>query len=230
MTRSAAQEAGAKLPEVHGVNKPLDPDLRPEKDKGLQKHVLAQPAKIVPTGPVATATGPAPPTPYLPRVIPQIKLPVAPSTPASPPRIPRPTPNIPQTPHQIRSRNLPTVTPVAVPKINSPQPYPPTPNMGIRKTTLPRKILQDSPQTPMLSRVKRENITDIPKFELDSDPLDPVDQKPSQHIPMPTQNMHPSFQAPQQQIRPAKIQDLKGDPWLDPTAEPPLEESVISRF
>ena len=57
MTRSAAQETGAKLPEVHGVNKPLDPDLKPEKDRGLQKHVLAQPTKIVPTGPVATATG-----------------------------------------------------------------------------------------------------------------------------------------------------------------------------
>ena len=64
MTRKTAQETGAKLPEVHGVNKPLDPDLRPEKDKSLQKHVLAQPAKIIPTGPVATATGPAPPTPY----------------------------------------------------------------------------------------------------------------------------------------------------------------------
>ena len=73
------------------MNKPLDPDLRPEKDKGLQKHVLAQPAKIIPTGPVATATGPAPPTPYLPRAIPQIKLPVkvVPPTPASPPTIPK---------------------------------------------------------------------------------------------------------------------------------------------
>ena len=149
MTRSAAQKTGAKLPEVHGVNKPLDPDLRPEKDKGLQKHVLAQPAKIVPNGPVTTATGPAPPTPYLPRAIPQIKLPVkvAPPTPDSPPRILRPTPqigttlprkilhdspqppmlskvkreNIPQTPQQIRLRNLPTVTPVTVPKINTPQ-------------------------------------------------------------------------------------------------------------
>ena len=109
--------------------KPLDPDLKPEKDKGLQKHVLAQPAKIVPTGPVATATGPAPPTPYLPRAIPQIKLPVkvVSPTPASPPGILRPTPQIPQTPQQIRSRNLPTVTPVTVPKINTPQTYIPTP-------------------------------------------------------------------------------------------------------
>ena len=178
-------------------NKPLDPDLRPEKDKGLQKHILAQPAKIVPTGPVATATGPAPATPYLPRAIPQIKLPVkvAPPTPTSPTGIHRPTPQIPQTPQQIRSRNLPTVTPVTVPKISTPQTYASTPKMGIRTTTFPRKILHDSPQTSMLSGVKRENITDIPKFELDSDPLDPVDQKPAQHIPRPAQNIHPSFQA-----------------------------------
>ena len=35
-------------------------------------------------------TGPAPPTPYLPRAIPQIKLPVKvlPATPLTPPRIP----------------------------------------------------------------------------------------------------------------------------------------------
>ena len=232
MTRKAAQEAGAKLPEVHGADKPLDPNLVPEKDKTLQKQILAEPAKIKPSGPVAKVSGAAPLTPYLPRAIPQIKLPVkvAPPTPASPPRIPRPTPKIPQTPQQIRPRNLPTVTPVTVPKISTPQTYLPTPNVGNRNTTLPRKILLDSPQTPMLSKVKRENIADIPKFELDSDPLDPVDQKPAQHIPMPAQNIHPSFQAPQKQIRPAQIQDLKGDPWLDPTAEPPLEESSVDAF
>ena len=155
---------------------------------------------------------------------------MVPPTPASPPRILRPTPQIPQTPQQIRSRNLPTVTPVTVPKIHTPQTHVPTPKMGMRSTTLPRKILHDSPQTPMLSRVKKENISDIPKFELDSDPLDPVDQKPVQHIPMPAQNIHPNFQVPQQQIRPAQIQDLKGDPWLDPTAEPPLEESSVDAF
>ena len=148
MTRKAAQEVGAKLPEVHGVNKPLDPDLRPEKDKGLQKHVLAQPVKIVPTGPVATATGPVPATPYLPRAIPQIKLPVkvAPPTPASLPGILRPTPKIPQTPQQIRSRNLPTVTPVTVPKISTPQTYPPIPKMGMRSTALPRKSCMTHPK------------------------------------------------------------------------------------
>ena len=57
-----------------------------------------------------------------------------------------------------------------------------------------------------------------------------MDQKPVQHIPVPARNIHPSFQAPQQQIRPAQIQDLKGDSWLDPTAEPPLEESSVDAF
>ena len=101
----------------------------------MLKHVLAQPVKIVSTGPVATATGPAPPTPYLPRAIPQIKLPVkiAPPTPASPPRILRPTPQIPPTPQQIRSGNLPKVTPVTVPKINTPHIQAPTPKNGYEK-------------------------------------------------------------------------------------------------
>ena len=45
MTRGAAKQTVAKVLEVHGANKPLDPDLKPEKDKGLQKQVLTQPAK-----------------------------------------------------------------------------------------------------------------------------------------------------------------------------------------
>ena len=76
MTRRAAKQTGANIPEVHGATKPLDPDLKPEKDKSLQKQVFTQPANVKPNGPVAIATGPAPPTPYLPRAIPQIRLPV----------------------------------------------------------------------------------------------------------------------------------------------------------
>ena len=38
MTRGAAEQTGAKVPEVHGANKPLDPDLKPEKDEGLEKN------------------------------------------------------------------------------------------------------------------------------------------------------------------------------------------------
>ena len=86
MTRRAAKQTGANLPEVHGANKPLDPDLKPEKDKSLQKQVFSQPTNVKPNGPVAIATGPAPPTPYLPRAIPQIRLPVKvlPPTPHTP--------------------------------------------------------------------------------------------------------------------------------------------------
>ena len=97
VTRRAAQEEGVNMPKVHGVDKHLDLDLKPEKDKVLQKQVTTQPAKIVPVGPVATATGPAPPTPYVPKAIPQITLPVkvVPPTPLLPPRIPVQTPRIP---------------------------------------------------------------------------------------------------------------------------------------
>ena len=196
MTRQAAQAAGTSMPEVHGAHKPLDPDLKPEKDKGLQKQVLAQPAKTMPVGPVVTATGSAPPTPYLPKVIPQIKLPVkaAPPTPRTPATLPRPTPRIPQTPQQIRPKNLPIITPATVPKISTPQTYPTTPNKGMRTPLLPRKILYESPQTPVLSKVKRENLPDISKFDLDSNPLDPVDQKPS--IPMTTLTCSPKLPGP----------------------------------
>ena len=119
MTRGAAKQAGAKIPEVHGANKPLDPDLKPEKDKGLQKQVFTQPANVKPIGPVAVATGPAPPTPYLPRAMPQINLPVKvmPATPITPPRIPVQTPpRIPMTPVQIRPTKLPLSTPATVPR------------------------------------------------------------------------------------------------------------------
>ena len=125
MTRGTAKQTGAKVPEVHEANKPLDPDFKPEKDKGLQKQVLTQPANVKPNGPVAVATGPAPPTPYLPRAIPQIKLPVKviPATPLTPPRIPVQTPpRIPMTPVQIRPTNLPLSTPATVPKTRPRQP------------------------------------------------------------------------------------------------------------
>ena len=125
MTRGAAKQTGARVPEVHGANKPLDPDLKPEKDKGLQKQVLTQPANVKPNGPVAVATGPAPPTPYLPRAIPQIKLPVkvVPATPLTLPRIPVQTPpRIPITPVQIRSTYLPLSTPTTVPSTRPRQP------------------------------------------------------------------------------------------------------------
>ena len=40
MTRGQAQATGTSVPEVHGHSKPLDPNLKPEKDNVLQKQVL----------------------------------------------------------------------------------------------------------------------------------------------------------------------------------------------
>ena len=39
VTRSKAAASGSSVPEVHGANKPLDPDKRPEHDKTLQKEL-----------------------------------------------------------------------------------------------------------------------------------------------------------------------------------------------
>ena len=144
MTRGAAKKTGAKVPEVHGANKPLDPDLKHEKDKGLQKQVFTQPANVKPNGPVAVATGPAPPIPYLPRHMPQIKLPVKvmPATPLTTPRIPVQTPpRIPMTPVQIRPTNLPLSTPVTVPRTRTRQPIFMTPIKRENVSFTPRKQL-----------------------------------------------------------------------------------------
>ena len=144
MTKGAAKQTGATVPEVHGANKPLDPDLKPEKDKGLQKQVLTQPVNVKPNGPVAVATGPAPPTSYLPRAIPQIKLPVKvmPATPLTPPRIPVQTPpRIPMTPVQIRPTNLPFSTPAMVPSTRPRQPIFMTPIKRENVPYTPRKQL-----------------------------------------------------------------------------------------
>ena len=105
-----------------------------------------------------------------------------------------------------------------------------TPLRGVSAPATPRKQLfppQQSPiqtpaQIPDLSRVKREPI-DIPRFDLEPDF---EDQKPSLPIPQ-TPFLHPTFQSPQKPQRTqATVQDLKGDPWLDQRAEPPLEESL----
>ena len=71
---------------------------------------MTQPANVKPIGPVAVATGPAPATPLLPRVIPLVKLPVkvAPPAPITPPRISSLTPRIPQIP-VVRLWQCPTV-------------------------------------------------------------------------------------------------------------------------
>ena len=65
----------------------------------------------------------------------------------------------------------------------------------------------------------------VPKFDLDdgSQGFTP--------IPLSGQDIdfrHPSFKAPQQVIaKPATVRDLRGDPFLDPEDEKPLEEAMV---
>ena len=66
---------------------------------------------------------------------------------------------------------------------------------------------------------------DVPKFDLDdgSQGFTP--------IPLSGQDIdfrHPNFKAPQQVMaKPATLRDLRGDPFLDPESEKPLEEAVV---
>ena len=41
MTRGQAKASGTVAPPVHGANKPLDPDKKPEKDTTLQKQIIS---------------------------------------------------------------------------------------------------------------------------------------------------------------------------------------------
>ena len=119
-----------------------------------------------------------------------------PATPLTPPRIPVHTPpRIPMTPVQIRPTNLPLSTPATVPRTRPRQPIFMTPIKRENVPMTPRKqlftpqqqIVHSPVQSHDLSRVKKETI-DIPRFDLEPDPLD---QKPS--IPPPTNSLHSSY-------------------------------------
>ena len=125
-----------------------------------------------------------------------------PATLLTPPRIPVQTPSrIPVTLVQIRPTNLPLNTPATVPRTRPKQQIFMTP---IKRENVPytprkqlftpqQKTIQSPVQTHDLSRVKKEPI-DIPRFDLEPDPLD---QKPS--IPPPqTPYIHPTYLSPQQ--------------------------------
>ena len=69
VTRRQAKAAGAVAPQVHGANKPLDPDKKPERDTKLQKQII--PANI-PTGSSVRPTT----IPNKPMAPPPVQLPV----------------------------------------------------------------------------------------------------------------------------------------------------------
>ena len=66
---------------------------------------------------------------------------------------------------------------------------------------------------------------DVPKFDLDNE-SEGFTQIPL--IGTEPDFRHPSFKAPQQVVaKPATVKDLRGDPFLDPDREKPLEEALV---
>ena len=95
MTRGQAQATGTSVPEVHGHSKPLDPNLKPEKDNTLKKHVFTPSVNPVISKGISSTSGPQT---SVPRAIPPVKLPIKYNPPISQqiPQTPKTTPQISQ--------------------------------------------------------------------------------------------------------------------------------------
>ena len=95
MTRGQAQATGTSLPEVHGHSKPLDPNLKPEKDNTLKKHVFTPSVNPVISKGISSTSGPQT---SVPRATPPVQLPIKYNPPISQqiPQTPRTIPQISQ--------------------------------------------------------------------------------------------------------------------------------------
>ena len=100
-----------------------------------------------------------------------------------------------------------------------------TPIAGSTPTHIPQVHTHSTPQSSRTKSFTRGMDLDVPEFDLDdgSQGFTP--------IPLSGQDIdfrHPSFKAPQQVIaKPATLRDLRGDPFLDPEDEKPLEEAIV---
>ena len=100
-----------------------------------------------------------------------------------------------------------------------------TPIAGSTPTHIPQIHTHSTPPSSRTKSFTRGMDLDVPKFDLDDNapgfitvPL--LGQEPDFR--------HPSFKAPQQVVaKPATLRDLRGDPFLDPEGEKPLEEAMV---
>ena len=220
MTRGQAQATGTSVPEVHGHSKPLDPNLKPEKDNTLKKHVFTPSVNSVISKGISSTSGPQT---SVPRAIPPVQLPIKYKPPTSQqiPHTPRTTPQISQA--RIVAGSSGSFTPAG----GGPTPLKgvTTPIAGFTPTHIPQVHTHSTPQSSRTKSFTRGMDLDVPKFDLDDG---------SQGFtPIPLSGLdidfrHPSFKAPQQVIvKPASLRDLRGDPFLDPGDEKPLEEAMV---
>ena len=159
----------------------------------------------------------------MPRVIPPVQLPIKYNPPISQqiPQTPRTTPQISQA--RVAAGSSGSFTPVG----GGPTPLKGviTPTAGSTPTHIPQVHTHSTPQSSRTKSFTRGVDLDVPKFDLDdgSQGFTP--------IPLSGQDIdfrHPSFKAPQQVIaKPATLRDLRGDPFLDPEDEKPLEEAMV---
>ena len=220
MTRGQAQTTGTSVPEVHGHSKPLDPNLKPEKDNTLKKHVFTPSVNPAISKGVLSTSGSQT---IVPRAIPPVQLPVKYNPPTSQqiPQTPRTTPQISQA--RVVAGSSGSFTPAGGGL--TPLKGVITPIAGSTPTHIPQIHTHSTPQSSRIKSFTRGMDLDVPKFDLDdgSQGFTP--------IPLSGQDIdfrHPSFKAPQQVIaKPATLRDLRGDPFLDPEDEKPLEEAMV---
>ena len=220
MTRGQAQATGTSVPEVHGHSKPLDPNLKPEKDNTLKKHVFTPSVNPVISKGISSTSGPQT---SVPRVIPPVQLPIKYNLPTSQqiPQTPRTTPQISQA--RVVAGSSGSFTPTR----GGPTPLKGviTPTAGSTPTHIPQVHTHSIPQSSRTKSFTRGMDLDVPKFDLDdgSQGFTP--------IPLSGQDIdfrHPRFKETQQVIaKPVTLRDLRGDPFLDPEDEKPLEEAVV---
>ena len=220
MTRGQAQATGASVPEVHGHSKPLDPNLKPEKDNVLQKQVFTPTVNPGVSTNIPSTSGLQP---SVPRVMPPVQLPIKyiPPTSQQIPQTPRKTPQI--STAKVTPRSIGSLTPVG--GIPTPIKGLNTPTIGSTSTQIPQTNIHSTPQSSKVRSFTRGMDLDVPKFDLDNE------SEGFTQIPLMGTDLdfrHPSFKAPQQTTaKPATVRDLRGDPFLDPDNERPLEEAMV---
>ena len=176
ITRGQAKAAGAVAPQVHGANKPLDPDKKPEKDISLQKQIIpgnisagssvmptAIPNKPMAPPPVQLPVKVTPPTPVTPQKIATqnvFKTPQISQTQRTPQTIPGTSTSIPRSPGMFQPRN-------AVPQLPNKVMMTPIPG----STT--RNIPQSIHSTPISSTtgytpVRKQLNFDLPNLDSDT--------------------------------------------------------------
>ena len=232
VTRGQAKAAGAVAPQVHGANKPLDPDKKPERDTKLQKPII--PANIS-TGSSVRPTA----IPNKPMAPPPVQLPVkvTPPTPVTPQKVT--TQNVFKTPQISQKHSTPQTIPGTSGSISRSsgmfRPRNVTPQLPnkVMRTPIPGSTTINIPQsihsTPILSTKGYSSVRKQLNFDMPN--LDTDTGEGGTHVPTPVQDTvysQPKF-TPQAlpQAKPLQMKDLRGDPSLDPDRELPLQESAV---